>query len=100
MPEAELRSHGELSHDEWAAISEAVSNFEEMWERTNTPEIEPLLPPAGSPLRLRVLIELVRVDQEHRWERGDRRQVEDYARDWPELTARPRALAELLQAEC
>ena len=47
-----------------------------------------------------MLIELLRIDQEHRWERGERRLLEQYLQDWPELIAQPAAIQELLDAEC
>ncbi len=100
MPNLKLPSYDELTHDDWAALSEAVLQFEALWQQTTAPSMRQFLRSEGDPLRLRLLIELVRVDQERRWERGDRKQVEDYLQDWPELGATPRALAELLQSEC
>jgi hypothetical protein len=58
------------------------------------------LPAAENPLRLRILVELVKVDQEQRWCRGDFRPVEAYLVDWPELGNEPNVLAELIGAEC
>ena len=100
MVEPVLQAFDELTHDDWSALSEAVLKFEEAWKRVSTPDIIPLLRPAGDPLRLRMLVELVRIDQEHRWRIGDKRHLEDYLKDWPELLARPRAMTELLQYEC
>ncbi len=100
MSDAKLIAHDELTHDDWAALSEAVLQFEALWQQASSPSIRPFLRSEGDPLRLRLLIELARVDQERRWERGDRKQVEDYLKDWPELGGTPRALAELLQSEC
>ena len=100
MPDTKLVSYEELAHDDWTALSDAVLQFEALWQQTSAPSIRPYLRSEGDPLRLRLLIELVRVDQEHRWKRGDRRQVEDYLKDWPELGEQPQALAELLQSEC
>lgn len=100
MTQAALRPHDELTHDEFTAISNAVHEFEALWQQTRNPAIEPFLPAAGDPLRLRLLIELLRIDQEHRWERGEHRLLEQYLQDWPELASQPAAIQELLDAEC
>ena len=47
-----------------------------------------------------MLAELVKVDQERRWETGDHRFLEDYLAQWPELVGSPDVLAELVEAEC
>lgn len=100
MTQAALRPHDQLTHDEFTAISKAVHEFETLWRQTRNPAIEPFLSDVGDPLRLRLLIELLRIDQEHRWERGEHRLLEQYLPDWPELTEQPAAIQELLDAEC
>lgn len=62
MPDGILRNYGELVHDDWAAISEAVLQFEALWTQAAAPSIRPFLRSEGDPLRLRLLIELIRVD--------------------------------------
>ncbi len=100
MTQGVLRPHAELTHDEFTVISNAVHEFEALWRQTRNPAIEPFLPQPDEPLRLRLLIELLRIDQEHRWQRGEHRLLEKYLQDWPELTSQPTAIQELLDAEC
>ena len=100
MTQPALRAYDALTHDEFTAISNAVHEFEALWRQTRNPAIEPFLPDEGDPLRLRLLIELVRIDQEHRWQRGEHQLLEQYLADWPELTSQPAAIQELLDAEC
>lgn len=100
MTQAVLRPHAELTHDEFTAISKAVHEFEALWRQTRNPAIGSFLPEIGDPLRLRLLIELLRIDQEHRWERGEHRLLEQYLQNWPELAEQPAAIQELLDAEC
>ncbi len=100
MTQAVLKPHDQLTHDEFTAISKAVHEFEALWRQTRQSAIEPFLPGIGEPLRLRLLIELLRIDQEHRWERAERRLLEQYLQDWPELESQPAAIQELLDAEC
>jgi len=57
------------------------------------------VPPPGDPLRLRVLAELIKVDQECRWKSGIPTRTEDYLRDWPELLGRAKVIVELFDAE-
>ena len=51
-------------------------------------------------MRRRTLIELVKVDQELRWQAGEHRLLESYLSDWPELSSDPELVTELLDAEC
>ncbi len=90
----------EIEQSELRRISAQVLEFEALWRQSHGPDLHPFLPEDGEPVRLRVLIELVRVDQEHRWEKGDRRPLEAYLADWPELSERTDVLEELVSAEC
>ena len=47
-----------------------------------------------------VLIELIKVDQEYRWRRNQRKSVEAYLANGPDQAASDAAVADLLQAEC
>jgi len=88
-----------LDERSWDAMSEAVEGFEAAWQTAFAPGIAQFLPPADDPLRRRVLVELIKVDQEYRWDSGDRRLLESYQADWPALADHPHLLTELLQAE-
>src|SRR5207253_224416 len=68
-----------------ALLDQAVGRLEEAWQCAPPPDLAPFLPAVAEPARRRLLIELIKVDQEYRWRRGDRRLLEAYLRDWPEL---------------
>ena len=60
-------------------------------------DIGAFLPSLNGILRERVLVELIKVDQENCWRGGVQRLLEAYLSDWPELTTREDALVELLK---
>jgi WD40 repeat protein len=68
---------------EW--IDQVADRFEAAWESGVTPPLGPFL--AGTPgaRRAQLLKELDKIDLERRWRAGDRRRVEVYLADWPEL---------------
>jgi eukaryotic-like serine/threonine-protein kinase len=57
------------------------------------------LPPANHPLYIPVQCELVRVDLEIAWGRGDERRVEDYRSRFPALFAHPVSLQAVVREE-
>jgi serine/threonine protein kinase/Tol biopolymer transport system component len=83
----------------WNTLDEAVRRLEETWAATPDPGFESLVPSPDDPLRQRVLVELVKVDQEYSWRSGGCRTVEAYLAQWPEL-GRADTVVELLNAEC
>ena len=89
-----------LSDADWDAIDKALRQLEEAWRRASQADIGSLVPPAGNPLRLRVLVELIKVDQECRWKSGTPTMLEDYLHDWPELLGQEGIILELLESEC
>jgi hypothetical protein len=89
-----------LSDADWETIDAAIRRLEEAWRHAPRPDIGSLVPPAGNPLRLRVLAELVKADQECRWKSGISTKIEDYLHDWPELAGQASVILELLDSEC
>jgi hypothetical protein len=89
-----------LSEEAWEAIDKAVRQLEKAWQIKPQPNIGPLAPPPPDPLRLRVLVELIKVDQEHRWTAGTRQLIETYLDQWPELRDKPDLIVAILEAEC
>jgi hypothetical protein len=89
-----------LSDADWETIDAAIRRLEEAWRHAPRPDIGSLGPPADNPLRLRVLVELVKADQECRWKSGTPTKIEDYLRDWPELAGQASVIPELLDSEC
>ena len=77
-----------LSDADWETIDTALQQLEEAWRRASQPDIGSLVPPVGNPVHLRVLVELVKADQECRWKSGVPTKIEDYFHAWPELSAR------------
>src|SRR3954451_18446786 len=64
-----------------------VAAFEEAHARTGAADPAAFLPPAGHPLYLGVLCELVRIDLEFGWTGGRPAPLDDYRRRFPALFA-------------
>src|SRR5262245_52762557 len=62
-----------------------VAAFESAWFASGAAQIDAFAPPPGHPRYLDVLGELVRVDLELAWERGDERLLEHYCDRFPDL---------------
>ena len=90
---------GKQTERTWDLVNDAVRRFEQAWKAAPNPTF-PDLPLPETAVRQKVLIELIKVDQEHRWRVGDRKKIEDYLGDWPEFNGKPDVLKELLEAEC
>jgi hypothetical protein len=71
----------------WLRLEATIDKFEQAWQQPNPPRIADFLPPADSPERWALLHELIKVDLEYRWENGQQALIEDYVREFPELTA-------------
>ena len=89
-----------LRAQDWSLLDEAVEGLEQAWRTTHSGDIARFVPPAGHAVRGRVLVELIKVDQEYRWAAGQKRLLEAYLADWPELRGTPHVVRELLEAEC
>lgn len=85
---------------EWSLVDDALEGLEESWRKAGQPDLAQFLPPPGHALREQVLVELIKVDQECRWRAGEKRLLEAYLAEWPELCSWPSAVRELLEAEC
>ena len=90
----------QLDCGQWAALADAEQALEESWHSGEAPELGRLLPPADDPSRVRVLVELIKVDQEFRFKNGQQKPLEAYLQEWDELRASPELVRELLEAEC
>src|SRR5581483_10017176 len=81
---------GTLRDPDWARIQELASRFERDHLTGRLEDWEQYLPPRGERLRGLALNELIKIDLELRWRRGEAIQLEDYVRRFPELiTDRP-----------
>nr|MBC8290006.1 serine/threonine protein kinase [Planctomycetota bacterium] len=90
----------DLDEPGWSLVSAAVRTLEESWHQKNACDPATLLPAENNPHRPAVLLELLKVDQEFCWQSGERKQVEDYIAEWPELESNAEQVAELIEAEC
>ena len=66
-------------------LEERVEAFESEWKRAGLANPAEFLPPASHPSFRSILCELVRVDLELHWTRGQPKRIEDYVRDFPIL---------------
>jgi hypothetical protein len=94
MPEVRL-----LDEESWNRLQDAAERYERDCAEAFPRRIRDYLPRDGDPLRPLMLDELLRVDLELRWRRGMGARVEEYVRDFPELSANPDRLAALVAEE-
>jgi serine/threonine protein kinase len=100
MADTRLRSAAELNDEQWSIVDDAVERLEHLWKSQVSPDFSPLIPPRGDLLRSFLLLELIKIDQELRWQAGNEKALESYLTEWPELQQQPAITAELLEAEC
>lgn len=84
----------------WTLFESTVAQLEEAWNRKTDTKLSRFLPPTGDPQREGMLARLIAYDQQHYWEAGQHKPLEDYLEEWPELRANPEILVKLLHAEC
>ncbi len=87
-----------LTPDQRAIVEERVQRFNGAWQKGERPEIARYLP-AESPVRAAVLIELVYVDLERRFNVDEPRRVASYLAEFPALAEDPRQISELAAVE-
>jgi len=90
----------DLDDASWEFLDDVLERFEESWRAAPPPQIEDFVPPPDHGLRERVLVELIKVDEEYRWESAQKQLLETYLGEWPELRDKPAIVAELLSNEC
>ena len=76
---------GQLNPGEWQQFQDLADRFHEAWQKGEPADLGPFLPPPGDPLRPLVLQELVVIDLEMHWRRGQARELEQYLAKYPEL---------------
>lgn len=79
----------------WMLVDEYVAAFERARAADASARLADYLPDADDPLYLSVLSELVRVDLEDAWEKGEPRRLEAYRGEFPQLFGDPERLAEV-----
>ena len=75
-----------------AALDDYLAAFESAYARDGAADPADFLPPPADPLYPVVLRELLRVDLEFAWDRGEERRVETYRDRFPDLWADPDGL--------
>ncbi|MCA9009856.1 MAG: serine/threonine protein kinase [Planctomycetaceae bacterium] len=76
----------ELNNSDWVRLTETLEAFSQAWSSSSLPpSIIDFLPAHDSPHRNELASELIKLDLEHRWQRGLRRLVEEYSFDIPDL---------------
>ncbi len=88
-----------LSPQERRVLERWLLEFDQGWADGLLEERARTLPPAGTPLRLAALAELVKIDLEHQWRAGRRPRLEEYLRRFPELGDPGAVAPDLIQAE-
>jgi predicted Ser/Thr protein kinase len=76
-----------------------LADFDQSWHEGLLWERVKKLPPAGNPLRLAALAEMVKIDIERHWQAGKRVSLEQYLRRYPELGTPQAVSLHLVQAE-
>jgi predicted Ser/Thr protein kinase len=89
----------ELSDDKRQLLETWLVEFDLSWDESRLAQWVHKLPARGDCLRRPALIEMVKIDLEHRWQRGQRAVVEGYLKALPELGAPDRLPADLILAE-
>ena len=79
-------THTHFDDDDWSQLECALEAFTSAWDESPTPPDLPEFLDGCSPeLRDKLVVELVKIDLENRWQRGLRRLIEDYGSDFPDL---------------
>jgi len=77
-----------LNEEDWSKLTQTLEAFAVAWESSSyPPSIVEFLPDDVEGMRKELVPELIKLDLEHRWQRGLRKLVEDYADDVPDLAA-------------
>src|SRR5947209_6174217 len=82
---------GRMQTGDWGRIQAIADRFEQSWQQAqagaSTVDLNKLLPGPGDPLRCPVLYELIKIDMEFRWRRGQIITLDHYLEAYPELGA-------------
>jgi len=69
----------------WLRRVAVCEQFEERWQGSGDTRISEFLGQVEPPERAALLYELIKIDLEYCWQRGERRQIEEYTAEFPEL---------------
>jgi hypothetical protein len=88
-----------LSDEERGRLEGWLLGFDRSWDPDRLGLWIQKLPPRGDRLRRAALVEMVRIDMERRWERGQRSLLESYLELLPELGTPETVAVDLIRAE-
>src|SRR3954453_7356701 len=80
---------GSMGGRRWPDVNEFVEAYESAQARDGRADLSDFMPPTEHPARPSILCELVRVDLEYHWERGQPRRLEHFRDRFPDLFAAP-----------
>src|SRR5437899_81419 len=100
MDSAQPTDPGSLSPSLDRRIDEVCDQFKAAWREGRSPRIAEYLARAPAAARSKLLVSLVELDLECRWQSGDHRRIEVYLAEWPELKTEQGTLLELASCEC
>jgi WD40 repeat protein len=89
----------EYGNDAWRAREEILDRFEVAWREQGDADIEQFLPAEGTAGRDELLCELIKIDLEYRWERGQKKAVEGYFGRFPQLARSAAMTLDLIREE-
>ncbi len=88
-----------LSDTDRVQLEGYLFEFDRSWSPNALAARVDQLPPGNSVYRQAALVELVKIDLERQWQAGNRRTVEDYLRQFPDLGSQGAVSTDLLLAE-
>jgi hypothetical protein len=88
-----------LTDEQRDRIEAWLLEFDLSWDEDRLAKSVRQLPPCGDGLRRPALIEMIKIDLERRWQRGQRANLEAYVKALPELAAPDPVPADLVLAE-
>jgi tRNA A-37 threonylcarbamoyl transferase component Bud32/ribosomal protein S27E len=89
----------EWNDEDHDLLDDLIWRLEEAWRTAGAADLAQFVPAADHPIRERALVALIQVDQELRWRHGQRKTVEEYLAEWPELQGKPACIEELQEAQ-
>ncbi|MBS0264279.1 MAG: protein kinase [Planctomycetes bacterium] len=85
----------QADHQTMLDLDEIVEAFEASLADQGEARLADFLPNSDHPDHLRICQELLRIDLEMAWNRGQHKSIDDYRQEFPELLAQPAVLREL-----
>ena len=76
----------QFNDDDWSQLECVLQAFTQAWEDSAIPpEVTEYLEGCSDSIRPNLIVELIKIDLENRWQRGLRKLIEDYRSQFPDL---------------